>query len=591
MSRTPSPDDASTPWTHARRWLPALIFAVAALCVVLPLMVQGCSCGHDFDFHLLSWMEASSQWQHGILKPVWAFTPAFNAGEPRLLMYPPLSWVTGAALGLVLPWPAVPIAFTWLVLFLCGLSMHRLLARWTSPAVATLGGCLYLVNPYMLFVAYERTAYAELMAAAWMPLLLIAMLRTRITAPRVAFAIALLWLTNAPAAVVGCYSVLLLGIARLLLMREPGWRPRLSLAGRVAGGVGLGLLLDGFYLIPMGWERRFVQLALAIVPIARPDANFLFTVDKDAFHTHVLVQASWIAIGICDLAALCAVVLLLQKRAVQGFSSMHARDLHPAEDFPQRRVVAALLGFTIAVLFLLCRWSAPVWHVAPELVFLQFPWRFLTVESTVAVALLALLFQRFAGAVRSRYVLPAALLTTLLAGYFAGGRYFREECADDESVQAQRNQFLKEEGVAPTDEYTPEIADNDDLPIHLPPAWLATTADDEPGKQPDLPQSNRTQPEDLHFASAATARPQVLIVRLREFPGWHTLLDGNKVVPNVRADGLIVVPLAAGQAHRVEVVYRTTADQWAGLAVTSLTLLGCGVAVRRRRSGIMRPPA
>ncbi|MGI4979257.1 MAG: hypothetical protein ACRYHB_02535 [Janthinobacterium lividum] len=567
------------------------MFALAALCVVLPMLLHGCSCGHDFDFHLLSWMEASSQWQHGILKPVWAFTPAFNAGEPRLLLYPPLSWITGGALGLVLPWSAVPIAFTWLVLFLCGLSMHRLLARWTSPAVATLGGCLYLVNPYMLFVAYERTAYAELMAAAWMPLLLIAMLRPRVTAPRVAFAVGLLWLTNAPAAVVGCYSVLLLGVARLLLMRGAGLRPRLLLAGRVAGGVGLGLLLDAFYLIPMGWQRRFVQLALAIVPIARPDANFLFTVDKDAFHTHVLVQASWIAIGLCAVAALCGAVLLLQKRAVQSFSSMRARDVGVTEELSQRRVVAALLGFTIAVFFLLCRWSAPVWHVAPELVFLQFPWRFLAVESSVAVALLALVLQRFGGALRGRYLLPAALLVTLLAGYFAGGRYFREECADDESVQAQRNQFLKEEGVAPTDEYTPEIADNDDLPIHLPPAWLATVADDEPGKQPNLPQTDRTQPEDLHFASAATARPQVLIVRLRQYPGWHTLLDGNEINPPTRPDGLIAVPLAAGQAHRVEVVYRTTADQWAGIAVSALTVLGCGLARRRRWSGIMGPSA
>ena len=591
MSRTSSPDDASTPWTHARRWLPALIFAVAALCVVLPLMVQGCSCGHDFDFHLLSWMEASSQWQHGILKPVWAFTPAFNAGEPRLLMYPPLSWVTGAALGLVLPWPAVPIAFTWLVLFLCGLSMHRLLARWTSPAVATLGGCLYLVNPYMLFVAYERTAFAELMAAAWMPLLLIAMLRHRVTAPRVAFAVALLWLTNAPAAVVGCYSVLLLGIARLLLMREGGWRPRLLFAGRVAGGVGLGLLLDGFYLIPMGWERRFVQLALAIVPIARPDANFLFTVDKDAFHTHVLVQASWIAIGLCALAALCGIALLVPKRAVHSIRSMHARDVNRTDSYSQRGVVATLLGFTVVVFFLLCRWSETIWHVAPELVFLQFPWRFLAVESAVTVALLALVLQRYAGAVRSRYLLPLAVLITLLGGYFAGGRYFREDCGDDETVQAQRTTFVTEEGVAPTDEYTPEIADNDDLPVHLPPAWLAATAEDEPGKQPSLPQTSRTQPEDLHFASAAAAAPQVLIVRLRQFPGWHTLLDSNEIEPDVRPDGLIVVPLSPGRSHRVEVVYRTTPDQWAGIAVTALALLGCGVVARRRRSGIMGPSA
>ncbi len=48
---------------------------------------------------------------------------------------------------MVLPWPAVPIAFTGLVLFLSAVTMHRLLLRWTSPAIAMLGGCLYMVNP------------------------------------------------------------------------------------------------------------------------------------------------------------------------------------------------------------------------------------------------------------------------------------------------------------------------------------------------------------------------------------------------------------------------------------------------------------
>ncbi len=590
--------------THARKgqpWLPPLIFVVAALCAVAPLLLYGCSCGHDFDFHLLSWMEAASQWQHGILKPVWAFTPAFGAGEPRLLMYPPLSWWTGAALGLLLPWTYVPAAFTWLVLFLCGMTMHRLLSRWTSPGTAVLGGCLYLVNPYMLFVAYERAAYAELMAAAWMPLLLAAMLRSRVTVPRVALVVALLWLTNAPAAVVGCYSILLLGIARLLLMHGTGTlgtgaRQKLRLAATVTSGVVLGLLLDAFYLVPMGWERRFVQLALAVVPIARPDANFLFHWDKDAFHTHVLLQASWIAVGTCAVGALCGVALLVLARrntaAVQTFPSMQARDLQRAAlVFPIRRAVAAMLGFSIVVFCLLCRWSAPVWHFAPELVFLQFPWRFLAIQSAVAVALLALLVDRGVGSRSRRFVLPLAAVAALVAGYFAGGHYFREECADDETVQAQRKQYLAEEGVSPTDEYTPTGADNDELPIHLPPAWIASATDEEPGKQSLMLRSDRSQPEDLHFMTPAADRPQLLIVRLRRFYGWHTLRDGIELQPATRPDGLVVVSLPAGSAHRVQVVYRTTTDQWIGFALTGLTLLGCGVAARRRWSGIMGPPA
>jgi uncharacterized membrane protein len=73
------------------------LIPLLALFVMHPLIVNGCSCGHDFDFHLLSWMEAASQLAHGGLFPHWAFTPAWNAGEPRFVFYPPLSWYAGAA--------------------------------------------------------------------------------------------------------------------------------------------------------------------------------------------------------------------------------------------------------------------------------------------------------------------------------------------------------------------------------------------------------------------------------------------------------------------------------------------------------------
>ena len=47
-------------------------------------------------------LEAARQLSHGDFNPHWAFSPAFNAGEPRFVFYPPLSWRLVAALGLLL---------------------------------------------------------------------------------------------------------------------------------------------------------------------------------------------------------------------------------------------------------------------------------------------------------------------------------------------------------------------------------------------------------------------------------------------------------------------------------------------------------
>ena len=105
----------------------------------------------------------------------------------------------GRGVVVVLPWRAVPGAYTFLVLLLGGVSMFRLVRRWSTATVAAMAGCLYVANPYMLFVAFERSAYAELLAAAWMPMLFGALLTRRVSVVKIALLVAVLWLTNAPA--------------------------------------------------------------------------------------------------------------------------------------------------------------------------------------------------------------------------------------------------------------------------------------------------------------------------------------------------------------------------------------------------------
>ena len=208
-----------------RERLPYILIPLAAFIAILPLLLKGCSCGHDFDFHILNWLEAAHQFTHGNLHPHWAYTPAYNAGEPRFIFYPPLSWTLGAILGLIFPWTWTPILYTWLALTASGLALYYLTREFTTPTAATIAAVLYTVNPYMLFTAYERAAYAELLAAAFIPLLLHAILRNKVTIPRIAIPIALLWLTNAPAAVMSCYALALLTLFRIATDRSNQFIP------------------------------------------------------------------------------------------------------------------------------------------------------------------------------------------------------------------------------------------------------------------------------------------------------------------------------------------------------------------------------
>src|SRR5690348_9720950 len=193
-----------------------LLISAFALCVVLPFLKLGIPSGHDFEFHFNSWIEAVEHWKQGNLYPHWAAMAHFGYGEARFIFYPPLSWTTGALLGLILPWKLVPAAYVWIVLTLAGWSMF-LLAQTSLPRRdALFAAVLYAANPYHLVIVYWRSAMAELMAAIYLPLLLLLILRVEENGKRAVIPLSLLlaagWLTNLPSSVMMNYSAALLGV-------------------------------------------------------------------------------------------------------------------------------------------------------------------------------------------------------------------------------------------------------------------------------------------------------------------------------------------------------------------------------------------
>ncbi len=552
--------------------LPWLLIPVVALLAILPLALHGCSCGHDLSFHLLSWQEAAAQFAHGILHPRWAVSPAYGAGEPRFVFYPPVSWTLGGLLTLLaehLPaqhasavFATVPLVFTWLALAAAGLAMHHLARRYLPPATALLVATLYLTNPYTLFTAYERTAFAELLAAAWLPLLLAALLPSAdepAPLPILATAIplALLWLTNAPAAVIGSYALAAIVLLRLaLLSRSPAQRPQLlSLTLRSVAATALALALAAFYIVPALLERPWVQIALATVPGMRPEDNTLFHHTADPVHDAVLHTASLLAL----------LLLTITLAALAAATGRRTR----------LTLLALLAALTLLVGGLLTSLSLPLWHHLPQLAFLQFPWRLLALLAPVAALTVGLALPQLPRPV----LLAAALLSPILLiapAYTA----FHQECDPDDAPQARFTLFHSPTGDDPTDEYTPTTADNDTLQHNNPPFRLfPLTAND------DTPPPVSAQPGpaphalDLHLTT-----PQLLVLNLRDYPTWEVLLNHQPDPDRAhRADGLLALPLPAGQVH-LDLLQRTPPLERAADVLSAFTLLGTlGTIVRRRK--------
>ena len=556
-----------------------LVLPLAALLAIVPLLLHGPSCGHDFDFHLLSWFEAARQFAHGDLHPRWASLPAFGAGEPRFVFYPPLSWTLGALLALALThiphltpgigFNAVPILFTGIALTTAGLALYRLARQYVAPTPALFAAVLYLSNPYLLFTAYERTAFAELLAATLLPLLLAAILPNPDVAKlpsvsRIAIPLALLWLTNAPAAVMGSYTLAFIVLLRLIPLRNSP-RAALAFTFRSAAGATLGLALAGFYLVPAIYEQRWVEIAMAVIPGMRPVDNTLFHHTPDPDHDAVLRTASLIAVTLITATA----AALLTAAFAQ---SRRHPEAAPTRTLPPTLAILPILAIlAAAITLLLTPLSVPLWRHLPELAFLQFPWRLLAILTPVAALAAALAFRRL-----HLHPALAATASLLLAGSIATptAAHFFQACDIGESPREALPTLATTFTVLPTDEYTPQPADNDALRHNNPPFRLS--------EDPDTPTPTGAGPgpAPLHL-DLSPATPTTLILNLREYPAWHATLNGTPVPHGPqRDDGLLTLTLPAGHDH-VDLTFAHTRDQTAGDLLSLFALLTLAMLHRR----------
>src|ERR1700752_3462276 len=73
-------DERASRW---RRFVGPAIILLAALLAVVPQLVRGNSCGHDFDFHLVSWLATAQMRRAAIVFAYLGLTCYFRAREPH----------------------------------------------------------------------------------------------------------------------------------------------------------------------------------------------------------------------------------------------------------------------------------------------------------------------------------------------------------------------------------------------------------------------------------------------------------------------------------------------------------------------------
>ncbi|MGA3134863.1 MAG: hypothetical protein ABSC88_02620 [Terracidiphilus sp.] len=569
---------------------PAVILLAAAVAVA-PQLARGPSCGHDFDFHLVSWLDAQSSWRQGILYPHWAASANFGAGEPRFIFYPPLTWMLGAALGLALPWTLVPAALTFLLLAATGLATRALARQALSGGPATLAGCAALFSGYALFCAYERSAFGELTGGFWIPLLLLCILRDRnpagsgmkraldgSTAP-LALAVAGAWLSNVPLGIMACY--LLAAVALALALLERSWAPVL----RAAAGAALGMGLAAIYLVPAAWEQRWTDIRQATSdPAEMIESSWLF-----GHHADPLLQPHDVELHKASVIAVTMIALALAGLLVTWLRG----GLPPANQSRPRRWWIPLYAIPFAILFLQLPISLPVWNLLPKLRLLQFPWRWLVaLEAPMAIFFAVAVWPSLTARRWLRIAVAAACAAVFLAAAVASGMIFFQVCDDEDNIAAMVGVYRSGNGFAGVGEYEPPGADNSLVATGLPAACLVSDPATALGTVPDgqdedqaIPAwsaaqgsceatfaATNNQAEHLRIAAVAP-HPGALILRLRSYPAWRVKVNGRPVAALAqRKDGLMAVPVPPGPVD-LAVDWTTTGDVLAGRWLSGLALL------------------
>lgn len=514
---------------------------VVALLPVLLQAIFGYG-GHGFSQHVPSWLELKTLWTLHEWRAGWAPGANYGLGDPRFTYYPPVSFVVGAGLAMVLPFWMVPAAFTWLVFALCGLGMFFACREFVAREHRWKAALLYMLSPYLLTTALVRFAAPEALTLIWLPLVLMYFHRAVWRGERRAVMLlgcllGLTWITDVPASIVLLY-VLSIAVCVLAVVRGSVKVLPVVLFAEV-----IAAALAAFYLAPTWIERTWIHADAT--QRDRFELMFLFTKPR-----HGPLPVFTIGLWVISLAGMLLAILFAR------------RGWHSSEN---RLTTRTWIVVAAVSLFFELPLSSGLWKHLPQMRLADFPYRFL---APVAVILpLMLLAESTSKRLRVSGWIVLGVLALLPVWEYGSAK----EGLTDLRVLAPVWQNV---GYRGWPEFVPAGAV---APLTPPQVDPVTVAD--PAKHPDCNASLESEQDD----SQASGEKTILIdssrlckVRVGQFffPYWRAIDDREIPLPIAAdTDGLLLISVPAGR-HTVRLKYVASSPARTASWMTSGICLG-----------------
>lgn len=562
------------------------VFAVAAL--LSPGFFFG---AHDADHTVFYLIEFDASIRDGILWPRWSPDHAMGYGYPFWVVYAPLAYFAAEVFHLL------GIGFTASIKIVVALStlfggwgMYALLRRWwgrnaVGRGAALVGGLVYVYAPYHLLTVYVRAAFAEYVAMAWFPWVLLAFddvverggLRRIALA---ALALGALFLTHSATLMVFTSLLavyLLFALARKAIRQrrqQESWRQVIGTIVQVAAAGLLAIGLAAIFLIPLLAEQDGIQQADWLADnylyqkhfvwpnqFTDPFWGFGFSDDPTGPNDGMSFQLGIVGVILTLVAAVVGLRRASHRRGQTAF------------------FVAALL----AALLLMMPIARPVWDAIGPAALIQFPWRLLSVASLCLAILAGAAVGNLLGTGEADGVgaglqagqvgqFPAAhvlaLVVVLASLAFTAPEYTNIEPIDESVQSIMRFELEYPDMIGHTAAVQEWFTESPLLPQYLAGEPLQKAALIAGSGEVETLRTGGSSVD----ARVNLTSPSTVLFYTYDFPGWRATVDGQPAAHRTEPPyGLIAIDVPAGE-HQVSIRHGGTPARDAGTWISLASL-------------------
>jgi hypothetical protein len=469
--------------------------------------------------------------KEGIIYPRWMHLNFWGYGGPTFLVYPPLVFYLVAFFNLFAPSIVTAMKITKLTaLFLSATGMFFLVQEYYPKKIAILTSAYYIVFPYTVSGIYLSGAFVSMISFMWFaPIVLF--INRYLNYGQFHYVILAgvffggLILTH----LINAYMFALVILTFIIYMSINRGTPKDLIAIPLI--IAIGLLTSAAYLLPLLYERRFINTDAFI------DTNFADFFILPNLTSKLSSDHFWRA-GYDDLLFYILFVSIIIFLGY--FCIARIRQIKTMQNV--NKVNKFFLVTSIFCIFLLFGISSFVWKTVPFFKYFQFPVRWLNINAFAVIFLSAPLFWVLVSVYRNRrgyrFFAVLLILTSLLLSYnlILDYRYIRYA-----HIFAIEKILDSLEFGYPTKEHLPIGVEIDKINKHGSKEKVVVTEGEGDYKVVKWESAKR-------IVEITAYQPLILRIRTFNFPGWTAHIDGVKTeIKTEKGMGAMLIDIAPGK--------------------------------------------